>query len=513
MSTVKINVKWNKDVFKDIEVDTSLPPAVLKAQLFSITNVPSERQKIMVKGQTIGDETWGKVTLTNGLTLLMMGSADPIPEIPTEKVKFLEDMTEAQLARHMQYPGGLKNLGNTCYMNATLQCLKSVSELRDAVKQFVPANVSHSGQGAMMIDGSQMVTNALKTTYQQLDVTSEAFMPLTFLATIHREFPRFAEKDDHGHLMQQDANEFWVQLMQILQMNIPGKKLNNEIASNSIADKSLIDQYFGINTQAIMKCNEAPEETPTVSEERLLQLSCFISQDVKYLLTGLKNRLEEHITKHSSTLNRDAIFTKSTHISRLPAYLTIQFVRFFYKEKEKVNAKILKDVQYSMVLDVFDLCTPELQKRLIPIREKIKAAEDAKLDRERAKKLGEPFTEPKNLTRLPTSFPDDTGSNNSGFYQLNAVLTHKGRSSSSGHYVAWVRRSQTEWVMFDDENVTPVTEEDVLKLSGGGDWHTAYLLIYGPRTIEYEDKSNDGASGEANVNAMDTTTSANGAKP
>lgn len=38
-----------------------------------------------------------------------------------------------------------------------------------------------------------------------------------------------------------------------------------------------------------------------------------------------------------------------------------------------------------MVLDVFDLCTPELQKRLLPIREKIKSAEDAKLDRERAK--------------------------------------------------------------------------------------------------------------------------------
>ena len=34
----------------------------------------------------------------------------------------------------------------------------------------------------------------------------------------------------------------------------------------------------------------------------------------------------------------------------------------------------------------------------------------------------------------------DTGSNNSGYYELQAVLTHKGRSSSSGHYVAWVKR-------------------------------------------------------------------------
>ena len=36
-------------------------------------------------------------------------------------------------------------------------------------------------------------------------------------------------------------------------------------------------------------------------------------------------------------------------------------------------------------------------------------------------------------------FPD-VGSNNSGYYELSAVLTHRGRSSSSGHYVAWVRK-------------------------------------------------------------------------
>ena len=34
--------------------------------------------------------------------------------------------------------------------------------------------------------------------------------------------------------------------------------------------------------------------------------------------------------------------------------------------------------------------------------------------------------------------PVDCGSNNSGYYELQAVLTHKGRSSSSGHYVACV---------------------------------------------------------------------------
>lgn len=38
--------------------------------------------------------------------------------------------------------------------------------------------------------------------------------------------------------------------------------------------------------------------------------------------------------------------------------------------------------------------------------------------------------------------PSDIGSNNCGYYELQAVLTHQGRSSSSGHYVSWVKRKQ-----------------------------------------------------------------------
>jgi len=65
-------------------------------------------------------------------------------------------------------------------------------------------------------------------------------------------------------------------------------------------------------------------------------------------------------------------------------------------------------------------------------------------------------------------------------------LTHKGRSSSSGHYVAWVKKEKDDWLMFDDDKVAPCKGEDILKLSGGGDWHCAYVLLYGPRVLELE---------------------------
>ena len=60
------------------------------------------------------------------------------------------------------------------------------------------------------------------------------------------------------------------------------------------------------------------------------------------------------------------------------------------------------------------------------------------------------------------------GSNNSGYYELQAVLTHKGRSSNSGHYVAWTKYKGDTWIECNDDDVNPIHVEDVLKLSGGG---------------------------------------------
>lgn len=45
-----MSVKWQKEVFEDVEIDTTQPPLVFKAQLYALSGVPPERQKIMVKG-------------------------------------------------------------------------------------------------------------------------------------------------------------------------------------------------------------------------------------------------------------------------------------------------------------------------------------------------------------------------------------------------------------------------------------------------------------------------------
>jgi len=238
-----------------------------------------------------------------------------------------------------------------------------------------------------------------------------------------------------------------------------------------------------------MKCKECDDENAVHSTENFLQLSCFISTEVKYLQLGLRSRLQEHLTKRSPNLDRDALYEKKSLISRIPAYLAVQMVRFQFKEKDKVNAKILKDVKFPAQLDVFELCTPELQKKLTPMREKFQDIEERKIEaaRQQVKKRAVESTEV--VKHHQFWFEDDLGSNNSGYYELQAVLTHKGRSSSSGHYVAWVRKSGDHWIQCNDDDITPVSLEDIMKLSGGGDWHCAYVLLYGPRQLEVEDLS------------------------
>lgn len=483
----KLNIKWGKELYKDVEVNTNEPPIVFKAQLFALTNVQPEKQKIMLKGQTLNDESWSNFLshLKNGLTLMMMGTVDSqIPQAPVEQTKFIEDLSENQLAVAMDLPVGLKNLGNTCYLNAVVQCLKTVPELVTNLNQF-KASSSHG-------DVQTNLVASLRETYEYMDKYKQnGYAPFMLVQLLRLVFPQFSAQTEHGHFMQQDANECWTELLRVLQQKLPPiqgtKKYTN-----------LVDEYFSGEFTCTLKNDESKDEQEQIMHESFLQLSCFISPEVKYLHTGLKAKLEEKLTKFSSTLSRDAVYTKISRISRLPAYVSIQYVRFCYKEKEKVNAKILKDVKFTINLDLFEMCSKDLQDKLIPMREKFRIADEKRAREAKKAKLNENLNDKKSQVASAQnsspieyesySFEDDPGSNNSGLYELKAVLTHKGRSSNSGHYVGWARDGKNgdgdNWLMFDDDTVHIVSEEDILKLSGGGDWHTVYLLLYGPRKLD-----------------------------
>jgi len=479
MSQYKVSVKWGKEKLA-ANINTNETPDVFKMQLFSLTNVLPERQKVMIKGKVLKDN-WSDFKLKNGLTILLLGSAEAVHATmsePIEKTKFMEDMTEDELNSAMDMNTGLDNLGNTCYMNATVQMLSTVPEFSKALQNI---NVSQGRQQDQLGSSIAVALGGIMKTLQEKKQAT--FNPFLFLQLIYSKFPRFAEKNERGIPMQQDANEFFGEILRICQNSLPSNDSRN----------NLVEQFFGIEYANTMKCMDegAKDEAATHGVENSLQLNCFINQEVKYLMTGVKSKLKEELEKNSPTLGRNAKYEKTSKINRLPGYLCVQMVRFFYKEKGSVNAKILKDVKFPMSFDAYELCTAELQNRLKPQREKFEAVEEAKaeaaLSGNKKPSVKDANVKKEVLDYENYSFDNDVGSSNSGYYELQAIITHQGRSSSSGHYVGWLRVQEDDWVKCDDDDVTAVSSEEVLKLSGGGDWHIAYILLYGPKRMSKKD--------------------------
>lgn len=107
-----MNVKFGKDA---LDVESTEPTlSTFQALLFSLTNVPPERQKIMLKGKMVKDDS-GVAALKEGDKLVLMGSADVLPAAPQKKIVFEEDLTDAQKIGVVKdlLSAGLHNLGNT----------------------------------------------------------------------------------------------------------------------------------------------------------------------------------------------------------------------------------------------------------------------------------------------------------------------------------------------------------------------------------------------------------------
>ncbi|CAG8442420.1 4126_t:CDS:10 [Funneliformis caledonium] len=448
MSSIKVVVTWSGKNF-DLEIEEDDSVDSIKAKMFSLTSVEPYRQRLLFKGKLLTESSdLSTLNIKEGSKLMMMGTTGELPTEPKERTLFYEDMTDKQLAETLKLPSGLENLGNTCYMNATLQCLRAIPELQESLNSF-------TGRESDANILQRNLTTSLRDLYHQMDQTTGPSSPQIFLEVLRSAFPQFAQRNAHG-FMQQDADECWSQI--ITSLNQANVAIPKQDPNSSSIGGSFIDRYMKGEFTSTLKCLEDPDEAEVVTKEEFFTLKCHITVQTNFMQNGIMQGLDEKIEKNSPTLGRMATYSKSLRVNRLPAYLTVQFVRFYWKTDR--NIKILRKVKFPMELDVTDICTDELKNKTLPLRNSLLELEKERASSKRKAKLAandsnqnttdskiEETTNVEELEKLKKlidpELAKDVGANVSGLYDLCAALTHIGRSTDSGHYIGWVRKENS----------------------------------------------------------------------
>lgn len=485
-NTIPIKIKHSGKVYL-IEINLNETGSKLKLQISSLTNVPTDRQKVLVRGGPLKDEVLlNEVGIKSGQTIMVLGTPleDIIKNEDNKSIQFIEDKKGTELinSSNIDLPSGLINLGNTCYLNSSIQLLNTIDELKEDLSKS-DVNSSNDNNNALIYN--------IRALFKKMnDDEEKKVTPLNFLTSVRNCFPQFQERSREGFYKQQDAEEAYSQILNSLLNKFPNLK-----------------KYFEIEFKTEIKCLEDSNEEIKYGIEDSLKLNCHINSQINFLNDGLKNGLKEIIEKHNDNLNRNAKYEISRKIIKLPKYLTINFVRFYWKRETGKKAKIMRKVQFPFQLDIMELIDDnEKKEKLIKSRDLISKIEKENEEEFRQIKKLKPNQElttreqfnnqneelKKMRNKFDLKFKEmikgldnstlNEGENPSSLYELIGIIAHQGASAESGHYQAFIKDendlSGERWYKFNDDIVTIINKDKIAALAGGSEGDSALVLLY-----------------------------------
>eukprot|EP00227_Mantoniella_beaufortii_P020801 CAMPEP_0197600748 /NCGR_PEP_ID=MMETSP1326-20131121/33910_1 /TAXON_ID=1155430 /ORGANISM="Genus nov. species nov., Strain RCC2288" /LENGTH=425 /DNA_ID=CAMNT_0043167883 /DNA_START=185 /DNA_END=1459 /DNA_ORIENTATION=- len=310
---------------------------------------------------------------------------------------------------------GLNNLGNTCFMNAVMQCLTYTPPLAAFClagehKRYKPAAAGFSA----IYEMGEHVNRALAS-------PGRAIAPVSFVKNLRALSKTFRKG------RQEDAHEFARCLLDAMHKKCVDAARPKPPEGSARSETTFVYQVFGGRLRSQVVCKSCGRKSDTFDSFMDLSLDVAMSRSIENALKSYvavevldgnnKYKCEgdgggKHMTKA----------TKQFTVNAAPLVLTIQLKRFEYVPFGR--GKLNQFIEYPVHLDI-SAC-------------------------------------------MSDASPKAKGKQT---YTLFAVLVHSGGSMHSGHYYCYIKSAMGIWHEMDDEGVSPVSEKTALG-------QRAYLLFY-----------------------------------
>ncbi|XP_047477992.1 ubiquitin carboxyl-terminal hydrolase 12-like [Penaeus chinensis] len=337
---------------------------------------------------------------------------------------------------------GLVNFGNTCYINSVLQALYFCKPFREKILEYKAKN--KRTKETLLACLADLFYNIAT---QKKKVGSIA--PKKFIARFRKENVKF------DNYMQQDAHEFFVQLIDSINETIMGKR---ESFYYCLADCLLY--IFCLIQGKTISCFP-PLFSKCLKEALLVQGMYITSEFVSFQVRStdeVLNNLSVEVHQNTSITHCLRCFfstetisaenkvqcenccslqehQKRTRVKKLPTILVLHLKRFQFLGQYNRTLKLSHRVVFPLELRVFDTSSDAVN-------------------------------------------PDR-------MYDLAAVVVHCGTGINRGHYIAIVK-SHRFWLLFDDDavdKIDPSVMEEFYGLTSEiqKSSETGYILFYQAR--------------------------------
>ena len=356
----------------------------------------------------------------------------------------------------IKYPHkvGLQNIGQTRYMNSTIQCMSNIPEISDyLINNF---NVFNSNTHPLTLAFNNLLINLLINPENKKYINPKYFKSVVgelnplfegYQAGDSKDLLFFLIERLHSELNMPKQNNFPNQIKDFNQLEIQARNkvlmFNNFIQEfNNVNNSKISDIFYGVisSTMSCKGCNVTKYSYQTFNMQ-IFQLKKFKDdkiraygqQNVKlnlmdcFIFSANEEILDGDNMIYCNNCKKLTIGKNKQDIYSLPKILIIVLNR------GKNNADFNEEFEFPEYLDFSN------QHLILNPNSKMK------------------------------------------FY-LMSIITHLGESDSSGHFIAYVRKGTTnQFLCYNDAVVSEVTSNEALKSkisNKGSEKITPYILFY-----------------------------------